>query len=103
MSAAVESIHQQSQNGMRLVGRIEDTRRLDQGGYEAIVTMPAASEYDRPQTVIVRSDANVGRKGEEIDVSCVPEGYARKYHFVDKKTGEERQGWEPRSWFRILG
>ncbi|MDA8445296.1 single-stranded DNA-binding protein [Paracidovorax valerianellae] len=69
-------------------GRIDATRRHEQTRYTRIVT-PAPDPYSRPQTVEVRSKAQLGSKGEEVQVLAQLGGYTRKpFRSTDKETGE---------------
>lgn len=69
-------------------GRIDASRRHEQTRYTRIVT-PAPDPYSRPQTVEVRSKAQLGQKGEEVSVLAQLGGYTRKpFRSTDKETGE---------------
>lgn len=69
-------------------GRIEAKRSHDGIRYTRILT-PAPDAYSRPQTVEVRSKANLGERGEEVSVICKLGGYSRKpFRSTDKDTGE---------------
>ena len=69
-------------------GRIEAMRRFDKTRYTRVVT-PAPDLYSRPQTVEIRSKQGIGQIGDEITVTAVLGGYARKpFRTTDKETGE---------------
>lgn len=69
-------------------GRIDAKRSHDGTRYTRILT-PAPDAYSRPQTVEVRSKANLGDRGDEVTVLCKLGGYTRKpFRSVDKETGE---------------
>lgn len=69
-------------------GRIDAKRSHDGTRYTRILT-PAPDAYSRPQTVEVRSKANLGDRGDEVSVLCKLGGYTRKpFRSVDKETGE---------------
>ena len=69
-------------------GRIDAKRSHDGTRYTRILT-PAPDAYSRPQTVEVRSKANLGDRGDEVSVLCKLGGYTRKaFRSTDKETGE---------------
>lgn len=69
-------------------GRIEALRRFDKTRYTRVVT-PAPDLYSRPQTVEIRSKQGIGQIGDEVTVTAVLGGYARKpFRTTDKETGE---------------
>lgn len=69
-------------------GRIDASRVHDKTRYTRIVT-PAPDPYSRPQTVEVRSKAQLGAKGEEVTVMAQLGGFTRKpFRSTDKETGE---------------
>jgi hypothetical protein len=99
---AYDKLEAQECNAIRLSGRIEKVRKGPDGNQEAMVTLPASTQYDRPQTICVRSNSRLGNRGDEIDVIAAPAGYVREFNYVDKKTGEQGTGWESRAWFQVL-
>lgn len=69
-------------------GRIDASRTHDKTRYTRIVT-PAPDPYSRPQTVEIRSKAQLGAKGEEVTVLAQLGGFTRKpFRSTDKETGE---------------
>lgn len=69
-------------------GRLEKSRSYEGKRYSQILT-PAPDAYSRPQLVEVRSKSKLGDVGEEVSVTCLLGGFARKaYQAKDKETGE---------------
>lgn len=69
-------------------GKIDAQRKHGQVRYTRILT-PAPDAYSRPQTVEVRSKAQLGSTGDEITITAKLGGYARKpFRSIDKETGE---------------
>ena len=72
-------------------GKIDASRTFDKLRYTRILT-PAPDAYSRPQTIEVRSKAQLGSKGDEITVLARIGGYTRKpFRATDKETGEISQ------------
>lgn len=77
-------------NPMQVVvrGRIDASRSHEKTRYTRIIT-PAPDPYSRPQTIEVRSKAQLGQRGEEVTVLAQLGGYTRKpFRSTDKVTGE---------------
>lgn len=77
-------------NPMQVVvrGRIDASRSHDKTRYTRVIT-PAPDPYSRPQTVEIRSKAQLGQRGEEVTVLAQLGGYTRKpFRSTDKDTGE---------------
>ena len=71
-----------------VVGRIEHTE-VYEGKHSSRCITPSSDVYSRPQIVMVRSKARIGRVGDEVSVVCKLGGYVRKpYKITDKATGE---------------
>ncbi|MCS4508780.1 single-stranded DNA-binding protein [Xylophilus ampelinus] len=69
-------------------GKIDAVRRHEQKRYTRILT-PAPDAYSRPQTVEIRSNQQLGQKGDEITVKATLGGYTRKpFKSTDRETGE---------------
>lgn len=75
-------------NQVMVVGRIEATRRYEGSHFSRVMT-PAIDSYSRPQMLMIRSTASLGRKGDEIKALCQLGGFTRKpFEVTDKSTGE---------------
>jgi len=72
-----------------LRGKIDAQRRHGQVRYTRILT-PAPDAYSRPQTIEVRSKAQLGTTGDEVTVLAKVGGYTRRpFRTTDKETGEQ--------------
>jgi hypothetical protein len=73
---------------VRIKGKIDAQRRHGQVRYTRILT-PAPDAYSRPQTIEIRSKAQLGSTGDEVTVLAQLGGYTRKpFRSTDKETGE---------------
>lgn len=71
----------------RMVGQT-----LHEGHYYTRVLCPAATLYDQPSTIEVRSDKPIGIEGQEVTVLCRLDGFAQKPKtVVDPMTGKASQ------------
>jgi hypothetical protein len=71
-----------------IFGRVQEVRRHKDQTYTRIVC-PAEDAYSRPQVVEVRSKRAIGRRDDEIEVTCKLGGYTRApFRMTDKETGE---------------
>jgi len=69
-------------------GRIDALRRHEQTRYTRVIT-PAPDPYSRPQTVEIRSKAQLGQRGDEVAILAQLGGYTRKpFKSTDKDSGE---------------
>lgn len=76
---------------VNIFGRVEETRSYNGSVYTRLVC-PAASAYDKPSVVEIRSKRRIASKGEEITVSATLGGYPeRPFYVTDKETGERVQ------------
>jgi hypothetical protein len=93
MSAVPQTIAPAAQ-AMRvlIVGRIVSSKGLDKGGRMTVIVTPAPDAYSHPSTVEVKSQQQLGAKGDDVRVACMLKGYMRRFEFTDKRTGEVKQG-----------
>lgn len=74
-----------------LRGRITDIALVGERVVHTIA-LPAASAYDRPEIVQVRSAQKLGERETEIECKARIGGYARKpYETTDPDTGRKRR------------
>ncbi len=77
---------------VRIVGRIEDVRRISTANgamFVYLVKLPAPDEYSSPATVRISSRDRVGDVGGTFDQACQVGGYARTYAVTDEETGRK--------------
>jgi hypothetical protein len=78
---------------VRIVGRIEDVRRVNsQNGsvFAHLVKLPAADEFTSPQTIRVTAQDRCGEVGATFDQLVQVGGYARNYQTTDDETGRKQ-------------
>ena len=78
---------------VRIVGRIEDVRRVSgQNGpaFMHLVKLPAADEFSSPASVLVKAQERCGDEGATFDRMVVIGGYGRSYQVNDEETGRKR-------------
>ncbi|MCQ6263080.1 hypothetical protein MLD55_14155 [Alcanivorax sp. MM125-6] len=95
MSAAATPIKDEKQlpaAHIRIAGLVQSYRSLDGGQYATEITMPAKDAYSMPSVVEVFSDQRIANKGQEVDLICELRGWPRTWSYVDKNTGEQKQG-----------
>jgi hypothetical protein len=86
---------EQKQTGqpiVRLVGRIEDVRRVNTANanpFVYLVKLPAADEFSSPATVRINAPQRVGEVGDKFDALVQVGGFSRTYQTTDEETGRK--------------
>lgn len=76
-------------NQTTISGRIGEVRKYEKHFYTEFL-LPAADAYSQPGIVEVRSNARLGKTGDEIECRVEITGYRGKpYKYTDKDTGEQ--------------
>jgi hypothetical protein len=65
-------------NQALVVGRVEESTALENGGYDTAIAMPAPDEYSSPSFVHVYSDKRLGQKGDVVNVMVDVRGFRQR-------------------------
>lgn len=90
MNAQVQPLPSRAARPLEVVvtGRVESVHRYEDKTYTKVLC-PAVDAYSKPSLLNLRSARSVGRKGEEITVTCLVGGFARRaYEAKNRETGE---------------
>ena len=73
-------------HSLTIEGRIEDARRTESAHY-TVLRAPASDPYSYPPIYEIRSERQLGRKGDVVSVLCQLKGFLGR-PYTDKTTGE---------------
>lgn len=85
-----------------LVGMVQ---RVEKGGTEEkpvfrhLIIAKPEDEYGSRNTLLVSSSRMIGAEGQEVETTIQLNGYVDRFNYIDRQSGERRNGENQKAWF----